>query len=300
MRGTEWNPHARDEEDDEDFARPMLAPGTEVLLTPGMPSDTILPSTGDTEQPTSSRTLSGQQSVTSEENQTPYHNFVNAIVQSKLLLSICIVLMNSLTIGLSLYAMQNSVKRSFVGAGQDYSSFTYTSAPVDTPRPAPIDTTSPPPAPMSQEEGDETDPTPGISTGAPEVGNDGTVGQEDGESNGQEEEGELTCDSGLKLFRLELKTDVFGHEVSWHLKDCFGEEIQSKNGLEELYTGTVIEQICLQDNKAYVFTIEDAGGDGVCCSYGDGSYEVYYGGEIVGSGGDFGSSATRPIGGSCP
>ena len=42
----------------------------------------------------------------------------------------------------------------------------------------------------------------------------------------------------------------------------------------------------------YEFTIFDSFGDGICCSYGEGSYSVSAAGEVVASGGDFGSSET--------
>jgi len=44
------------------------------------------------------------------------------------------------------------------------------------------------------------------------------------------------------------------------------------------------------DGIYYEFTINDSYGDGICCSYGEGSYSVTADGEVVASGGDFGSS----------
>ena len=43
------------------------------------------------------------------------------------------------------------------------------------------------------------------------------------------------------------------------------------------------------------FTINDAYGDGICCSYGSGSYTVRVNGDDVLSGGAFGSSETKPL-----
>ena len=42
----------------------------------------------------------------------------------------------------------------------------------------------------------------------------------------------------------------------------------------------------------YEFTIVDSYGDGICCSYGEGSYTVSLDGEVVASGGGFGTSET--------
>ena len=40
----------------------------------------------------------------------------------------------------------------------------------------------------------------------------------------------------------------------------------------------------------YVFTIYDAWGDGICCLYGSGEYNLYLDGSLIASGGDFGAS----------
>jgi len=64
---------------------------------------------------------------------------------------------------------------------------------------------------------------------------------------------------------------------------------------------TVNIEACLVDG-CYDFTITDAYGDGICCSYGNGSYTVSSGGSTLASGGAFGSSETTNIcvGGSNP
>ena len=47
----------------------------------------------------------------------------------------------------------------------------------------------------------------------------------------------------------------------------------------------------------FMFTMLDTGGDGVCCNHGtDGSYRVYYDGELVASGGEFGFSTLDMFG----
>jgi hypothetical protein len=42
-------------------------------------------------------------------------------------------------------------------------------------------------------------------------------------------------------------------------------------------------------NDCYTVTITDSFDDGICCDDGDGSFEVYFEGQEVFSGGDFGS-----------
>merc|ERR1712060_1020080 len=53
---------------------------------------------------------------------------------------------------------------------------------------------------------------------------------------------------------------------------------------------------------SYKFTITDAYGDGICCSYGNGGYSVKVDDKEVASGGQFGSSETKTfdVGSSTP
>ena len=46
---------------------------------------------------------------------------------------------------------------------------------------------------------------------------------------------------------------------------------------------------CLEDG-CYTFTISDTFGDGICCGWGQGYYNVYVGGSLVASGGNYGNS----------
>ena len=46
------------------------------------------------------------------------------------------------------------------------------------------------------------------------------------------------------------------------------------------------------DTNCYQFTISDVFGDGICCNWGNGSYNVTYASTTVANGGNFGSSET--------
>jgi hypothetical protein len=48
-------------------------------------------------------------------------------------------------------------------------------------------------------------------------------------------------------------------------------------------------QGCLPANDCYTFTITDSEDNGICCGYGQGSFEVNTQGQTVGGGGEFGS-----------
>ena len=97
---------------------------------------------------------------------------------------------------------------------------------------------------------------------------------------------------GLPL-TVNLQTDNYGSETSWEVKHVGGGKQLQGSGYEsnKVYN----EELCLQPNSSgqCEFTIKDAYGDGMCCSYGTGSYEVkLYNTQVV-EGGDFGSSESK-------
>lgn len=87
---------------------------------------------------------------------------------------------------------------------------------------------------------------------------------------------------------LTLVTDNYGSETSWSLTDSVGNTVASGSGygnnqtINETFTGLV---------GPHQFTIFDSYGDGICCAYGNGSYELKDGnGNTIASGGSFASS----------
>ena len=59
------------------------------------------------------------------------------------------------------------------------------------------------------------------------------------------------------------------------------------------------KSLCLEKESCVKFTIADSFGDGICCSWGNGSYSVSYNGVVVASGGSFAASETTSSIGSC-
>ena len=92
--------------------------------------------------------------------------------------------------------------------------------------------------------------------------------------------------------QLRLTFDNYPEETSWKLFDSNG-NVVSQGGIygNEPDGSTIYINGCL-DAGCYTFTIYDAYGDGMCCGYGNGSYELkkVSGGTILASGGSFGSS----------
>jgi len=89
---------------------------------------------------------------------------------------------------------------------------------------------------------------------------------------------------------LTLITDNYASETSWRVTDSAQANVASGNNLTN--NTTYSEVFCLADGD-YTFTIDDSYGDGICCGYGSGSYDVSVGGNSVASGGSFGSTESK-------
>jgi len=77
------------------------------------------------------------------------------------------------------------------------------------------------------------------------------------------------------------------------MKNSSGSMMMSGSGYSG--AGEVFEDDMSVDDGLYEFTINDSFGDGICCSYGQGSYKIYVDGVIEVEGGDFGSSETVEV-----
>jgi|GEM_PF-3879429 len=98
--------------------------------------------------------------------------------------------------------------------------------------------------------------------------------------------------------RIEIFTDEYASETTWDLYEQGGGEIASGDpgNNNALHTWDV----CLETAKCYDFTIYDSYGDGICCSYGDGYYELYLNDVLVASNYAFsGDFDTVAVGGGC-
>ncbi|MEM9547861.1 MAG: S8 family serine peptidase [Bacteroidota bacterium] len=101
---------------------------------------------------------------------------------------------------------------------------------------------------------------------------------------------------------LSITLDNYPEETSWTIVNDGGTTVASGGTYGSSPDGsTITEVICLVDD-CYTFTIFDSYGDGICCSYGNGSYTLSNGGTVLASGGSFTSSEATDfcIGGSGP
>lgn len=84
---------------------------------------------------------------------------------------------------------------------------------------------------------------------------------------------------------VSILTDDYGDETSWEIKDSQNNVVASGSGYGDATQYTI--PTCLADG-CYTFTIYDSYGDGICCQWGDGAYEILSPlGDVIGGGGEF-------------
>ncbi len=89
---------------------------------------------------------------------------------------------------------------------------------------------------------------------------------------------------------ININFDNYSEETSWQITNASGAVVAS-GGNYGSGQSSISETACLGDG-CFDFTINDSYGDGICCSYGSGSYSVSSGGSTLASGGSFTSSET--------
>lgn len=87
--------------------------------------------------------------------------------------------------------------------------------------------------------------------------------------------------------------DQYGSETTWEITDASNNVIASDGPWTDGNDQTLhTYQVCLEVGQCYDFTINDSYGDGICCGFGQGSYEVINAGNVVASGGQFAFTET--------
>ncbi len=90
---------------------------------------------------------------------------------------------------------------------------------------------------------------------------------------------------------LEVKTDNYPSETTWNIKNSVGTILYSGGPYSAPNTLNTIS-LCLP-SACYTFTINDSYGDGICCAYGNGFYNIKQGSVTLITGGTFGSTETK-------
>lgn len=94
---------------------------------------------------------------------------------------------------------------------------------------------------------------------------------------------------GCTTIDISITFDNYPEETSWEIRD--GSTVVASGGTygSQPDGSTLVLNECLADG-CYDFVILDSYGDGICCSYGNGSYTVTNGSTVLASGGSFGGS----------
>ncbi|MFT7120035.1 MAG: endonuclease I [Neolewinella sp.] len=91
---------------------------------------------------------------------------------------------------------------------------------------------------------------------------------------------------------LNITFDNYPEETSWNIKDDSGTTLFSGGTYDSQADGSSISIATPLAPGCYTLTFTDAYGDGICCSYGNGSFALVANGQTLASGGEFGSSTT--------
>lgn len=77
---------------------------------------------------------------------------------------------------------------------------------------------------------------------------------------------------GVEIF-LNITTDFYPGDNTWELVDENGEVLYTA-GPYSAQNADIVETLCLDPDACYTFTMFDSFGDGMCCAYGPGGYEI--------------------------
>jgi hypothetical protein len=95
------------------------------------------------------------------------------------------------------------------------------------------------------------------------------------------------------MIDINIIQDQYGSETTWAITDGSGTTMASGGPYSDGNDGSLESaQACLEEGVCYDFTINDSYGDGICCGFGNGSYEVLIGANVLASGGEFTDTET--------
>lgn len=87
------------------------------------------------------------------------------------------------------------------------------------------------------------------------------------------------CPAGQSEVKIVLTTDNYSSETSWQLKNKFGTVLLSNPSLAP--NSTFTSTVCVSSSACLQFSIADTYGDGICCNYGNGNFQIYLNNTLV-------------------
>ena len=104
----------------------------------------------------------------------------------------------------------------------------------------------------------------------------------------EEEEEDEPSDCFGNNIDLSITFDNYPEETSWMILDALEQVVASGGTYGSEPDGSTLDLFFNLPDGEYMFMIRDQVGDGICCGYGNGSYTLSSGGEIIATGGNFG------------
>ena len=109
----------------------------------------------------------------------------------------------------------------------------------------------------------------------------------------------ITENTGQTCYNVtvNITLDNYGSENSWVIKDANGQLVQEVGPFNNFESNSInVTKLCLPPG-CYDFTIFDIWGDGMCCSYGQGAYEIIEDatGKVLAYGGSFNKEETKNV-----
>ena len=87
-----------------------------------------------------------------------------------------------------------------------------------------------------------------------------------------------------------ILTDNYPGETTWTVSDASGATVWS--GGPYGASGTTYSETTCLSTGCYTLTVNDSYGDGICCGFGQGNFELSSGGEVLAAGGEFGATVS--------
>lgn len=104
-------------------------------------------------------------------------------------------------------------------------------------------------------------------------------------------------DEVCQILTIVINTDAFAEETSFELTDLTDNTILASAAAGSLVSSSTFRKsLCVSAAHCFEFRMFDAFGDGICCTFGNGSYAVTYGGTVVASGGAFSTEEITSFG----
>jgi hypothetical protein len=108
------------------------------------------------------------------------------------------------------------------------------------------------------------------------------------------------CPEGQTQVTMSVSTDMYGSETTWSVVGQGGSPTYASGGpygnygSPNAYPQTPVN-FCVPNGTVMNVIVNDTYGDGMCCSYGNGSWSISVNGTVVSSGGSFGSQQTATV-----